>query len=275
LLVRRLHDEGRRGNVTIDERFKPLRTPLRRRRGLPAAVRFGHDRDVTLLTLEHVTVRYASTARRDAVALRDVSLSIEPGELIVVAGPRGSGRTTLVRIAAGIAAPNAGIVCFAGVDPARHAVIGAPNGIAYAMTHFEPTIGRSVLEQVAAPMLGRGFSTLRARVIAYGLLRRAGVADCASAAARELGCKEAVRVAVARALVTAPSLLLVDDPPDVPPNCEHHELLRLLRAIAHHDATAVVLTTDPGFLPDGVDRAFMLERGALRALPPCGVAFAR
>jgi ABC-type branched-subunit amino acid transport system ATPase component len=229
---------------------------------------------VPLLTLEHVTVRYASGARRDGIALRDVSLSIEPGELIAVAGPRRSGRTTLMRIAAGLTSPSAGRVRFAGVDLTRHAMIGAPNGIAYAMTHFEPTIGRSVLEQVAAPMLGHGFSMLRARAVAYQLLRRASVAGCASLAAGELDCMEAVRVAVARALITAPSLLLVDDPPDVPPNCENGELLRLLRTIAHHDAVAVVLTTDPGPVPDGIDGVFMLDRGAMFPRLPSGAACA-
>jgi len=229
---------------------------------------------VPLLTLEHVTVRYAGGAQRDGAALRDVSLSIETGELIVVVGPRSSGRTTLMRIAAGLTSPSTGRVRFAGVDLKRHAMIGAPNGIGYAMTHFEPTVGGSVLEQVAAPMLGRGCSMLRARAIAYTLLRRAGVAGCASLAAEELGCVETLRVAVARALVTAPSLLLVDDPADLPPNCEHDGLVGLLRAIAHHDSVAVVLTTDPGPVPEGVDGVFMLDRGALFPLPPCPAAFA-
>jgi ABC-type methionine transport system ATPase subunit len=222
---------------------------------------------VSLLTLEHVTVRYASGARRERAALRNVSLSVGPGELVTVAGERRSGRTTLARIAAGMASPSAGSVRFAGVDLARHPMIGAPNGIAYAMTHFEPAVGRSVLEQVAAPMLARGFSMLRARPIAYRLLRRADVAACASLATIDLSCVDALRVAIARALMTAPSLLLVDDPADVPPNHENDDLLTLLRAIAHHDAIAVVLTTDPGLVPRGVDRAFMLSQGGLRALP--------
>ncbi|HEX7291570.1 MAG TPA: ATP-binding cassette domain-containing protein [Conexibacter sp.] len=221
---------------------------------------------MSLLSLEHVTVRLGSE-RREHAALRDVSLSIEAGELVAIAGPPRSGRTTLVRIAAGVVPPSAGSVRFAGADLARHPMIGAPNGIAYAITCFEPIAGRCVLEQVAAPMLARGCSLLRARAMAYSRLRRTGVAACASLGLLELSCIEALRVAIARALMTAPSLLLVDDPADVPPNCERDGLLTLLRAIAHHDAIAVVVTTDPGSTFGDVDRAYRLERGTLRTRP--------
>jgi predicted ABC-type transport system involved in lysophospholipase L1 biosynthesis ATPase subunit len=222
---------------------------------------------VSLLSLEHITVGDAGEGRRGRAALRDVSLSVEAGELVAIAGPPRSGRTTLVRIAAGVVSPSAGAVRFAGADLARRPMIGAPHGIAYALTSFEPIVGGCVLEQVAAPMLARGCSMLRARAMAYGRLQRAGVAACASLETMSLGCIEALRVAVARALMTAPALLLVDDPADLPPSCEDHELLTLLRAIAHHDAIAVVLTTDRGPLPDDVDRAYRLEQGALRRLP--------
>jgi predicted ABC-type transport system involved in lysophospholipase L1 biosynthesis ATPase subunit len=221
---------------------------------------------VSLLSLEHVTARPRSE-RHERAALRDVSLDIEAGELVAIAGPPRSGRTTLVRIAAGIVSPSAGAVRFGGADLARRPMIGAPNGIAYAITSFEPIVGGCVLEQVAAPMLARGCSMLRARAMAYSRLRRAGVAACASLGALDLSCVEALRVAIARALMTAPALLLLDDPADVSPSREHGELLTLLRAIAHHDAIAVVLTTDPCSVPGDVDRAYRLERGALRRLP--------
>ncbi len=222
---------------------------------------------MSLLTLEHVTVRYASNPRRERAALLDVSLSVEAGELVAIAGGPRSGRTTLMRIAAGVVPPSAGAVRFAGADLARRPMIGTPHGISYAIASFEPIVGRCVLEQVAAPMLARGFSVVRARAMAYGLLRRAGVAACASLGAVDLSCTEALRVAIARALMTTPSLLLVDDPADVPPRCEHGELLKLLCAIAHRDAIAVVLTTDAGSVPGDVDRAYRLERSALRRLP--------
>ena len=208
---------------------------------------------------------YATGGRRPRIPLREVSLEIDAGELIGVWGPRSSGRTTLLRIAAGIVPPTAGSARFAGVDLARRSMLGKPNGIAYATTHFEPAIAGSVLAHVAAPLLGRGFSLLRAQTIAYQLLRRAHVAACATSPTAELDDLETFRVAVARALVTAPSLLLVDQAGDGPPPAHRRdELLKLLHSLAHYDEIAVMLTTDEPSGLAGVDRALALDRGRLR-----------
>jgi ABC-type methionine transport system ATPase subunit len=223
---------------------------------------------MSLLILDHVSMRCAGRRRRERMVLCDVSLVVERGELVTVAGRRRSGRTTLMRTLAGVTGPTSGTVSFDGFDPARHSMLGIPQGIALATPQFEPLVGRSVLEQVAAPMLGRGFSMQHARATAYRLLRRANVASYASVAVRRLRRAEAIRVAVARALITAPALLLVDQSPDVPRWSESSSLLKLLHSIAHHDAIAVIVTTDPGSLFDGVDRAFTLERGLLRPVSP-------
>ncbi|HKG40290.1 MAG TPA: ATP-binding cassette domain-containing protein [Conexibacter sp.] len=224
---------------------------------------------MSLLTLDHISMWCRTGHRNASVALRDISLNVEPGELITVAGKRSSGRTTLLRIAAGVTPPTSGTARFAGIDLTQRTMLGKPSGIAYAITHFEPVIGRSVLEQVAAPLLCRGFSILRARTVAYRFLQRAEVADCAPLTAAELDYAETLRVSVARALVTAPSLLLVDQPDgDEPSECTDHELIKLLRSIAHHDAIAVMLTTDEGRGLAGADRALTLYRGRLRSMWP-------
>ena len=204
------------------------------------------------------------SARRGRVTLRDVSLDVEAGELVVVSGRPHSGRRTLLRIAAGVTSPTAGTARFAGVDLARRSMLGVPNGIAYAMTHFEPLVGRSVLEQVAAPLLGRGLSPPRAQKIAFQVLSRADVKACATLTADELDHIETIRVAVARALVTEPALLLVDQPIDgLPPACMRETLFELLHSIAHRDAIAVVLATDDGSGLTGADHALTLDRGTL------------
>lgn len=219
---------------------------------------------MSLLTLDQISMRCGDEHRGGGIALHDVTLEVEPGELVTVAGSRCAARTALLRIAAGVMRPAAGSARFAGVDLTRRPMIGRPNGIAYAMTHFESITGTSVLEQVAVPLLCRGFSILRARTVAYRSLQRTEVADCASLRAAELDDAETLRVSVARALVTAPALLLVDRPSSGDPHeATDRELAKLLRSIAHHDAIAVVLTTDDGCSLDGVDRALRLSRGTL------------
>lgn len=213
-------------------------------------------------------MRYACGGRLERTTLDRVSLKVEPGELVTVAGGRRSGRTTLLRIAAGAIRPSAGTARFAGVDLARRSMLGTPNGIAYALPHFEPIVGGSVLEQVAAPLLGHGFSMLRARIVAYRLLLRVEMADHASSSAADLDPFETLRVSIARALVTAPSLLLVDQPPDAAAAADRDaKLATQLRAIAHHDAIAIVLTIDDGARLDGVDHVLKLDRGSLRRAP--------
>lgn len=205
--------------------------------------------------LDNVTMRHTSS-RCERVTLRDVSLDVEPGEMVAVAGRRRSGRTTLLRVAAGVTAPTAGAARFAGVDLARRSVLGMPHGIAYATRCFESIVGGSVLQQVAAPLLGRGCSVACAQAVAGRLLQRTDAAACATLAPADLDHAEITRVAVARALVTLPSLLLVDEPDE--------ELLGLLCAIARHDELAVVLTTDAGSARAHVHRTLTLDRGTLR-----------
>ena len=219
---------------------------------------------MSLLALDRISMRYACGGRHERVTLRDVSLRVAPGELVTVAGGRRSGRTTLLRIAAGTIRPSAGTARFAGVDLAQRSMLGAPHGIAYAIPHFEPIVGGSVLEQVAAPLLGHGLSMLRARIVAYRLLLRTAAASCASSPAVDLNPIETLHVSIARALVTAPSLLLVDQPPDAAAAAARDgRLLKLLRSIAHHDAIAIVLTSDESARLDGADRVLTLERGTL------------
>ena len=123
-------------------------------------------------------MRYAS-GTHERVALRDVTLALQAGELVAVSGQHRSGRTTLLRIAAGVAAPTTGVACFGGVSLARRSMLGVSDGISYAAPHFEPIVGGTVLQQVAAPLLGRGHSIRRARTIAHRMLMRADVAACA------------------------------------------------------------------------------------------------
>jgi ABC-type lipoprotein export system ATPase subunit len=222
---------------------------------------------VRLLVLERVWKRYPRRrgGRPASVALRDVSLEIDAGELVVVWGRRRSGRTTLLEVAAGIEPPTEGTVRFEGVDLARRAMLGVAGGIAVASTRFERVLGDSVLEQVAVPLLEGSGAVLDAQGRAHRALRRVCVDRCAEMHPEELDHTEAIRVAIARALVTRPGLLLVDEPTyGVPPARQRDELLRLLRSIAHDDGVAVLMTVDEATDLAGADRAMSIDTGEVR-----------
>jgi putative ABC transport system ATP-binding protein len=220
-----------------------------------------------VLALDRVWKRYPRGDRgvRERVALRDASLTIEPAELVAVWGRRRSGRTTLLRVAAGVEPPSEGTVSFDGVDLAHRPRLGARHGIGYCSTDFARILGSCVLEQVAAPLLGANVRILRSQARALDALRRVGVADLAELDPAELDHTETIRVALARALVTEPRLLLVDDPTDgLPPWRERDGLLALLRSIAHRDEIAVLMTVEEASSLSGADRALAIDDGELR-----------
>lgn len=218
---------------------------------------------MALLDLDSVSKRY-SQGSRERVALTAVSLQVDAGELVGVVGRRRSGRTTLLQVAAGIEPPTEGAVSFAGVPLARRPMLGAPEGIGYVMTSFLESIAGTVLEHVAAPVMGLGAAPGEARLRAYELLLRVGAADAASAPAPELDPAEAVRVAIARALATRPRLLLADDPVLGVRLAERDALLELLASLAHDDGVGVLATLDSGGELYGCDRAVTLDMGELR-----------
>jgi putative ABC transport system ATP-binding protein len=216
---------------------------------------------VSLLSIENVSKRYRR-GPREYVALRGVSLAIQRGELVVVLGSRKSGRSTLLRIAAGLERPDGGIVRFEGtaLSAARN-VVG--RRISYGHTAFSPMQGERVLDHVAAALLAQGVSAGQATRAAEQVSARTGVADCAGMQPAELTGAERVRVAIARALAPGPALLVLDDPTTGVGLLQSDGILRLLRSLAD-EGVAVLMSTDDATCVSGADRAFSLHDGQLR-----------
>jgi ABC-type ATPase involved in cell division len=216
---------------------------------------------VSLLSIERVSKRYRRGPREHLV-LRDVSLAVESGELLVVLGTRRSGRSTLLRIAAGLERPDDGVVRFQGaaLSSARD-VVG--RRIAYSHTSFSPMEGERILDHVAATLLARRASSAHARRAAERAMERASVAGCAGMRPDELNGAESVRVALARALVGAPDVVVIDDPTSGVGTLERDGILRLLRSVAD-EGVAVLMSTDDANCISGSDRALSLDGGQVR-----------
>lgn len=217
---------------------------------------------MSLLTLERVSKRYRR-GRREVAALDGVSLSVAPGELVAIWGIPRSGRTTLLRVAAGLEHPDAGSVRFGGEAVAAGHGDGLPAGIGYVQVGFGSVGGESIVDYVAMPLLARGTPPETARARAQLQLERVGAAACAQLQLRELEPTERVRVAIAQALVTAPKLLLVDDPTRHVDLLEREAVLLLVRSIADGQV-AVLMTTGEAMGVAGVDRALTISGGVLR-----------
>lgn len=219
-----------------------------------------------LLELDHVTQRFprSDRGRHERLALRDVTLDLHAGELVGVWGTRHSGRSTLTLVAAGLIRPTEGMVRFDGEDLARTTMLGARGGIGYCEREFDPVMADTVLEHVAAPLLSGAIANSRAERAAFQQLERVGAAEFAEMTPDDLDTAEIMRVALARAMITRPRLLVVDEPTTGVRGAQERPLLRLLPSFARDDGVAVLMTADDAAALAGVDRALSLNAGVLR-----------
>jgi ABC-type multidrug transport system ATPase subunit len=220
---------------------------------------------MSLLALKGVSKRYGEGAR-ERVVLREVSLEVQSGELGAVWGMRRSGRSTLLRIAAGIEAPDAGVVCFEGRNLARERESALGAGIGYCQRMSRSAEAQTVLDEAIVGLLARGISPGLARTRARTALERTGSEECAGLRLGELAGGEAIRVALARTLALRPRLLVIDEPVKGVDLLERDEILLLLQSLAA-DGIGVLASVGDSTGLSGADRTFALGDGELRAGP--------
>ena len=179
--------------------------------------------------------------------LVDVDFTLDAGEFVVVTGPSGAGKSTLLHIAGGLDAPDTGTVAVAGQDvwamsaSARAAFRRRNLGFVFQFFNLVPML--TAVENVSLPLVLDGMPTRSADARAKELLQRVGLGDRARHRPAELSGGQMQRVAVARALVARPSIILADEPTG---NLDSHsstEVLDLLRSLSEEHGTAVVMVT--------------------------------
>ncbi|HET7339861.1 MAG TPA: ABC transporter ATP-binding protein [Methylomirabilota bacterium] len=160
-----------------------------------------------MLALEHVTKRFGGLT-----AVRDVSLTVEAGDLLGIIGPNGAGKTTLFNVIAGYYRPEEGRVRFDGQDvTGRPAHAISRLGLTRTFQIVKPFGNLSVLDNVMIGALTRLPGTREARAEAERVIGVCGLASHAAARARALPLGLRKRLEVARALATRPRLLLLDE----------------------------------------------------------------
>lgn len=201
----------------------------------------------------------------DAVhALRDVDLSIAAGEFVAVMGPSGSGKSTLLHLVGGLDRPDAGEVLIEGepLDGLSDDAIAhlRRRRIGFVLQFFNLFPLLSALENVAFPLLLDGRRD--ALALAGDALERVGLAARAGHRPGQLSGGEQQRVAVARALVTRPAVVLADEPTGSLDTLAGEDVLRLLRGAAD-DGHAILLITHHAPAAAYADRVVRLRDGAV------------
>jgi ABC-type lipoprotein export system ATPase subunit len=216
---------------------------------------------MSLLALEGVSKSYRRGSG-EQVALRDVSLSVSTGELLVIYGRRRSGRSSLLRVAAGAERPDSGVVCLDGRDLAARSSARLRDSIGYCQKTLGLPEAETVLEQVALALLARGVSPSAARWRARAVLERVDCGSIANARPGDLDSTERVRVAIARALAGEPRLLVADEPTIGVDLRDRDPLLVLLRSLADEGIAVLASAGDStAFL--GADRVLSISDGRL------------
>ncbi|WP_112248500.1 ABC transporter ATP-binding protein [Kribbella monticola] len=220
---------------------------------------------MTDLALELLRVEYAY--RRD-VALRGVSLKVEPGEVVAITGPSGCGKSTLLHCAAGILRPQAGTVQLVGQNLAdlseanRTRLRRTQAGVVLQFGQLVPDL--TLIDNVALPLLLEGHDRQRARRAATEWLDRVGVGDDASAVPGELSGGQNQRAAVARALVTGPAIVFADEPTGSLDSLAGEQMMELLLASVRTGGAALVLVTHDNMIAAYADREVRLRDGVVQ-----------
>lgn len=220
---------------------------------------------MTLLALEHVDKTYYRGGRHRLPILRDATLRVDAGELAAVLADPTAGKTTLLRIAAGLEPPDAGTVGLAG-QPLR--TTSDPDPRIALVTRSPPpreTMGMRMLDLVAIPLLEQ-MSLAKAHRRVTPMLEALGVSDLASATWVELSDAERAAIRIAQAAVRRPLLLLIDDVASGLGVAHADTVLSCLRHAADDDHTAVLMTAGSLEETARVDTLYSLSAGSLVAM---------
>ena len=226
-----------------------------------------------LAELADVTKSFDSVdGGKAAVVLRGVDLVVAPGESVAIVGPSGSGKSTLLNVLGALQRPTSGTVRVNGVNLAEldsdqlAALRNRELGFVFQAHHLLPQL--SALENVLVPTLVTGDKSARRQAVERGrrLLADVGLGERAAHRPGQLSGGECQRVAVVRALINEPRLLLADEPTGSLDRSAADDLGDLLCELNAREAVALVVVTHSERLAARMGRMLELRDGRLRAL---------
>lgn len=214
-----------------------------------------------MIEFNQVSKKYA----RDVVALRDITLTVNKGDLIFLAGPSGAGKTTLLNLIAAIERPSSGTLTVSGANVGKLKSSGLPylrRNLGLILQQQKLLQDRSVLANVMLPLLVTGATRAEAEKRAQAALDKVGLLDKAATDPQALSGGEQQRVSIARAIVNRPQIILADEPTANLDRDNANKVLDALKSFHAAGVTCLISTHDEQFL-DSANRVVFLDQGQI------------
>ena len=220
--------------------------------------------DVPVLRLEQLTKQfYEGVLQREIFS--DINLDILSGQFSILTGPSGSGKSTLLNLISGIEPPTSGKIIVDGIELTalsekrrtlfrRHQV-----GMVFQSFNLIPTL--SVSENLMLPLDLTGVSRKEAKLRVIETLDRVGLADRSNSFPEQLSGGEQQRVAITRALVHDPTLVLADEPTGNLDSDNAHQIMGIFKNLVKDEGKTLIVVTHRSDMEPLADRVFHLEDG--------------
>lgn len=236
------------------------------------------------LRVTGISKRYGS-GQTEVVAVRDVSMTVLPGDVVLIMGPSGSGKSTLLMMLGALLKPSEGTIELNGKTLSSMAERQLPDvrlrEFGFIFQDFNLLSALTALENVAIIGELAGLSRSAAREKAAALLTDLGLGQRLNYRPETLSGGEKQRVAIARSLVNDPALILADEPTANLDSRIGHDVMRLLRRIAKEQQRSVIIVSHDQRIKDIADRVLWLEDGEFKDMvtmaidPVCGMSVER
>jgi putative ABC transport system ATP-binding protein len=199
-----------------------------------------------VVRVENLTKIYASGELRVA-ALAGVSVTVQPGEFVAIMGPSGSGKSTFMNVIGFLDRPTSGEYFFEGQDIRKlssdELADMRSRKLGFVFQSYNLLARTNALENVELPLIYAGVPESRRREAALRALRTVGVEELAPHLPNQLSGGQQQRIAIARALVNDPRLILADEPTGALDTKTSHDVMQLIaRLNAEHGITIIVVT---------------------------------
>jgi len=222
-----------------------------------------------LLEINHLRKNFG-----DLQVLKDISLSVEEGEVVSIIGPSGSGKSTLLRCATMLETMDGGDLVYMGETAAAgEPCIYAPKkqlkqikkcfGLVFQSFHLFPhyTVMKNIID---APVSVEKISKKEAQERALKLLKQLGLEDKAESYPHQLSGGQQQRVSIARALALQPKILFFDEPTSALDPELTIEVLKVIKELAKDNMTMIIVTHEMQFAKEVSDRIIFMEQGVIQ-----------